>query len=347
LTCIAFADRFVHRACVPILSRIIPDRFIWVLIATIALASVLPVRGADVATANLVSSGAVFLIFLLHGIRLPRAEVIAGVRNWRVQGALFLFVFGAMGLTGLALARVTDGWLPPLVALGFLYCGVLPTTVQSATTYTSLAKGAVAVSVVASALINLAAILVTPGLFALLAGRDGGVALSGDLAVRIALILLLPFLIGQSVQRWVRPLALRFPAAIKTMDQSAIAIAVYVAFSAAVVDGIWTKLSNGDFAVLGAAITAMLLVGFGGSWLIGGAMRLPRGQRTAMLFSGAHKSIAVGAPLAALLFPASAAGMVLLPVLVYHLAQLVLSAWIAPLLARKALDGHAPSQTLP
>ncbi len=316
-----------------LLSRLIPDRFIWILIATIAVASVLPVRGGDVATANLISSGAVFLIFLLHGIRLPRAEVIAGVRNWRVQGALFLFIFGAMTLVGLVLARLTDGWLPPLVALGFLYAGVLPTTVQSATTYTSIARGAVAVSVIASALINLAAIVVTPTLFALLAGRDGGVALSGDLAGRIALILLLPFIVGQMVQRWVRPLVLRHPAVVKAMDQGAIAIAVYVAFSAAVIDGIWTKLSGGDYAVLGAGVGAMQFAGFGGAWLLGGAMKLARPERTAVLFAGAHKSIAVGAPLAALLFPASAAGMVLLPILIYHLAQLIVSAWIAPGLA--------------
>lgn len=319
-----------------LLTCIIPDRFIWILVATIALASLLPVRGSDVATANLVSSAAVFLIFLLHGIRLLRHEVIAGVRNWRVQGAIFLFVFGAMTLAGLALARLTDGWLPPLVAIGFLYCGVLPTTVQSATTYTSLAHGAVAVSVVASALINLAAIIVTPTLFAALAGRDGGVALSTDLAVRIALILLLPFILGQSIQRWMRPLVLRFPSAVKAMDQSAIAIAVYVAFSAAVVDGIWTKLSGGDFAILGLGVGAMLAVGFGGAWAMGGAMKLAAPERTAVLFAGAHKSIAVGAPLAALLFPASAAGMVLLPILIYHLAQLIVSAWIAPVLPGRA-----------
>ena len=54
-----------------LLTRIIPDRFIWILIATIAVASIAPVRGDDVVIANLISSGAVFLIFLLHGIRLP------------------------------------------------------------------------------------------------------------------------------------------------------------------------------------------------------------------------------------------------------------------------------------
>lgn len=318
------------------LTRIIPDRFIWILIATIALASLLPVRGGQVAVANLISSGAVFLIFLLHGIRLPQGEVLAGLRNWRVQGAIALFVFGVMTLAGLGLARLTDGWLPPLVALGFLYAGVLPTTVQSATTYTSLARGAVAVSVIASALINLAAIIVSPALFALLAGRDGGVSLSGDLAIRIALILLLPFIVGQMVQRWARPWVLRHPSGVKLMDQGAIAIAVYVAFSAAVVDGIWSKLSGSDFAILGAGVTLMLVTGFGGAWLLGSALRLARPERAAVLFAGAHKSIAVGAPLAALLFPASAAGMVLLPILVYHLAQLIVSAWIAPALAARA-----------
>ncbi len=318
------------------LTRIIPDRFIWILIATIVLASLLPVRGGQVAVANLISSGAVFLIFLLHGIRLPRDEVLAGLRNWRVQGAISLFVFGVMTLVGLGLARLTDGWLPPLVALGFLYAGVLPTTVQSATTYTSLARGAVAVSVIASALINLAAIIVSPALFALLAGRDGGVSLSGDLAIRIALILLLPFIVGQMVQRWARPWVLRHPSGVKLMDQGAIAIAVYVAFSAAVVDGIWSTLSGSDFAILGAGVTLMLVAGFGGAWLLGGALRLARPERAAVLFAGAHKSIAVGAPLAALLFPASAAGMVLLPILVYHLAQLIVSAWIAPALAARA-----------
>ena len=318
------------------LSRIIPDRFIAVLMATVLLASLLPVRGAQVEMANLASSAAVFLIFLLHGIRLPRAEVIAGLANWRVQGAIAAFVFGIMPLTGWLLWRGIDGLVPGAVAAGLIYCGVLPTTVQSATTYCSLARGNVAISVVASAVINLAAILVTPLLFTFIAGRAGGVVLSGALAIKIVAILLLPFAIGQSVQRWLRPVALRYPAAIKLMDQAAIAIAVYVAFSAAVVTGIWQQLAGTELAVLALAISLFLLVGFGGSWLLGGWMRLARPDRTALLFSGAHKSIAVGAPLATLLFPAAQAGMIMLPILSYHLAQLLLSAWIAPALAARA-----------
>lgn len=318
-----------------IIARLIPDRFILILIAAMALASVAPVGGAAADTASLVSSAAVFIVFLLHGIRLPRTEVVRGLADWRVQGGIILFVFGAMALAGLGLARLLDGWLPPLVALGFLYCGVLPTTVQSATTYTSMAGGNVATSVVGSAIGNLAGIVATPVLFALLAGREGAPPLSGDLAARIALILLLPFLVGQMLQRWARPWVLAHPALVKAIDQSAIAIAVYSAFSAAVIAGIWGQLSGGDLALLGGGVAALLAAGFGGAWWLGGQLTAEPPTRSAILFLGAHKSVAVGAPLAALLFPAQAAGMILLPILIYHLAQLILSAWVAPALARR------------
>ena len=43
--------------------------------------------------------------------------------------------------------------------------------------------------------------------------------------------------------------------------------------------------------------------GFGGAWLLGGALKLRRDDRIAFLFSGAQKSIALGAPLASVLFP--------------------------------------------
>ena len=319
-----------------LLSRIIPDRFIWVLMGAIALASLVPVRGDGVETANLVSSGAVFLIFLLHGIRLPRTQVVEGLRNWRVQGSLSLFIFVFMSLAGWGISTAVGGWLPPMVALGFVYLGVLPTTVQSATTYTSLARGNVAISVVASAINNLGAIIITPMLFTLIAGGSGGGAgLSADLGIRIASILLLPFIIGQSVQRWARPWALAHGALIKTMDQSAIAIAVFVAFSAAVVDGIWGKLSGSDYALLLFGVAIFLTIAFTGARQLGRMLGVNHADGSAIIFVGAHKSIAVGAPLAALLFPAHAAGMVLLPVLIYHMAQLILSAWIAPMRARR------------
>src|SRR5690606_29369399 len=113
----------------------------------------------------------------------------------------------------------------------------------------------------------------------------------------------------------------------------AIAIAVYVAFSGAVEHGLWQLVSLTDWAAMLLLVCVFLAVGFGGAWLLGGWLRLNRGDRIAFLFAGAQKSIALGAPLAAVLFPPAVAGLLLLPVLAYHLLQLVISAPIASHLA--------------
>jgi sodium/bile acid cotransporter 7 len=315
------------------LSRIFPDRFVPLLLGTILLASLLPVRGAMVPVAQGISTAAVVLLFFLNGVRLPRDEVLHGIRNWKLQGGALAFCFGIMTLLGLAAQAATAPWLPPTLALGFLYMGILPSTVQSATAASGLAGGNVAASVVAAALLNLVGVIASPLLFAALAGSAG--AISGDGALRIVAILLLPFVAGQFAQRWLRPWVLAHRGLATVMDRTAIAVAVYVAFSAAVVAGIWDLLDAREIGIVCAAVALLLALSFGGAWGFGALLRLARADRITLLFAGAQKSIAVGAPLAATLFPPAIAGMVLVPILVYHMAQLVLSAWIAPVLDRQ------------
>src|SRR3546814_18133854 len=60
-------------------------RFVPALLATILLASLLPVRGAAVPVAQGVSTAAIILLFFLNGVRLPRDEVLHGMRNWQLQ----------------------------------------------------------------------------------------------------------------------------------------------------------------------------------------------------------------------------------------------------------------------
>ena len=312
------------------LSRIFPDRFVPVLFATILLASLLPVRGAAVPIAGGLSTAAIIFLFFLNGVRLPREEVLHGIRNWKLLGSALAFCFGFMALLGLAAQAATAPLLPATLALGFLFLGILPSTVQSATAASSLAGGNVAASVVAAALLNLSGVALSPLLFALLAGSAGEI--HGEAVLRIVSILLVPFVAGQFVQRWLRPWVLAHRGLATFMDRTAIAIAVYVAFSAAVVAGIWSLLDGREIAIVLAAVTLLLALSFGGAWALGGLLKLARPDRITLLFSGAQKSIAVGAPLAATLFPPAIAGMVLVPILVYHMAQLILSAWIAPVL---------------
>jgi sodium/bile acid cotransporter 7 len=311
---------------------ILSDKFIWLLSTAVLLATLLPVSGGAVPYASFAVSAAIFWIFLLHGIRLERKEVVEGIRNWRLQSAIFIFVFGAMTLAGLALSMILDGHITSMIAVGFLYLGCLPSTVQSAASYTSI--GNVGASVVAAAAVNLSSIILTPVLFALLASSVG-IIITGASFIKIVTMLLLPFAIGQFIQNWARPWIVKYKGITGWADRLAISLAVYVAFSGAVVGGIWQQVPVQEFLIVGLGVAVLLVFAFGGAWLLGGWAGFVRNDRKALLFGGAQKSIAVGAPLAAILFPADAAGLLLVPLLFYHLCSLTLS---APLAVKLAMD---------
>lgn len=312
------------------------DPMIPLLFLAILLASLFPAIGPYRDGAQAISNVAVFLLFFLNGMRLSRRDVAKGIGNWRYLTVLALWSFGALALVGLGFSRGMEGLVPPLVALGFLYLGVLPSTVQSATAYTSMAGGNVAIAVVAAALLNMLGVFVSVPIFSAIGGGAEAELGTGGLA-KILLILIVPFALGQALQSRGGQFVNNHPVLIRWMDRAAISIAVYVAFSGAVAQGIWGLLDGASWGWLMGGLIAMLTVAYGGAWLLAGAMRLNRPDRIAFMFGGAQKSVAMGAPLALVLFPTGTAGLILVPLLIYHLLQLVVSAPLANRL-RSALD---------
>ncbi|MBX7527131.1 bile acid:sodium symporter family protein [Qipengyuania vesicularis] len=315
---------------------ILADPMLRLLVAAVVLAAVLPIPAEQSDAAQGLANIGIFLLFLLNGMRVSRSEIGRGLLNWRFILPMVLWVFGAMALAGLGLSKLLAFGLPSLVAVGFLYLGVLPSTVQSATSYTTLANGNVGLSVISAALLNILGVFVSVPIFLLLGGTgEGGVGM--ETIERIALILLLPFVIGQLVQGWTKDWVVRNKQRVVWLDRLVIALAVYVAFSGAVEQGIWSTLDPAAWGMLGLGIAVFLALGNGGAWLASGALGLPRRDRIAFLFAGAQKSAAVGVPLATILFAREEAGFIVLPLLLYHFFQLVLA---APLASRLASPPH-------
>ena len=131
-----------------------------------------------------------------------------------------------MAVAGVGFAALAGTLLPPLVALGFIYLGCLPSTIQSATSYTSLAQGNVALAVVgAGADQYRRRVYTAPPLFALLGGGGAG-DIGSEAIIRIGLILVLPFLIGQMVQGQGDRAGCRQRTRIVWLDRAVIALAV-------------------------------------------------------------------------------------------------------------------------
>lgn len=316
------------------LRTVLADPMLRMLAAAVLLAAIVPVGGDAKPVADVLVSAGVFVLFLLNGMRIARSEIRAGLRNWRFLLPLMLWVFGAMALGGLALATLGQGLVPPLIAVGFLYLGALPSTVQSATSYSALAGGNLGLSVISAALLNIAGIFVTVPIFFLLGGTGGEGQIGFETVERILLILLLPFVIGQIVQGWTKGFIARHKSRIVWIDRIVIALTVYVGFSGAVEQDIWQRVDASAWAWLTGMVALFVLFGHAGSWLVSGMLRLPRRDRISFLFAGTQKSTAVGVPLAAILFTPEVAGFLVVPLMLYHLFQLVAAAPVSGALSR-------------
>jgi solute carrier family 10 (sodium/bile acid cotransporter), member 7 len=310
------------------LTRLLPDKFILILLGTIALATLLPAHGSGLKLASTISNIAIFSLFFFHGLRLAHDAVWAGLKHWRLQLAVLAFTFGVIPLFGLSLNALIPDMLSPALWLGVFFMCVLPSTVQAAIASCSMAKGNVAGSVIAAALSNLSGVILTPLVFAALAHIGGG---AGDMSAigRIATMLLLPFLLGQAARHWLARWAERHRVWIGRLDRLTIVITVYVTFSAAVNEGLWGRLDGAEMGRLLLIVLMLLSLAFGGTWLLGKALGFSREDRVTLFFSGAHKSLATGAPMARILFPAAQAGMIVIPLMLYHQLQLMISALIA------------------
>ena len=313
--------------------KALADPMLAVLIIGIGCALLFPAEGAAQERIKLVSNIGIFVLFLLNGIRVSHGEMALAITNWRYFLPLFIWIFGVMALAGWAMSLAVGNFAPPLIALGFLYLGILPSTIQSATSYTTLAEGNIALAVVGAAVINIAGVFVSAPLFAIMGG--GAVAdLGSDAIIRIGTILVLPFVIGQILQHWTRDWVIERKQRIVWLDRFVIGLAVYVAFSGAVAQGLAELLDVAGWVVLAAGVVAFLALASFGSWMAGGMLGFDRRDRIAFFFAASQKSVAMGAPLAAILFAPEVGGFLIAPLLLYHLLQLVIAAPIAAYFTR-------------
>lgn len=316
------------------LRRLLPDKFILWLIAAILMAWFAPVSAAPARAVDLVTYAAIFALFFLHGARLPREALVAGFTDLKLHGTILLITFGLFPLFGLAFALTMPDLFDPTIWTGLLFLCVVPSTVQSAIAYTSMAGGNVAGAVAAAAFSNMAGVFLTPLLASLILDAQG-IGISWGGIGRIFALLFLPFLIGHALRPLVFPLLAKRPALTTIVDKGTILLAVYGAFSAAMVDGIFSRIPPGQIGALVVLCLVLLGLVLASAHAVGRFAGFDRGSRAAILFCGSVKSIASGAPMAKVLFPAATTALVLVPVMLYHTLQLLVCASIAGAMMRR------------
>ena len=311
------------------------DPFLLAIIAAALLASVLPARGAAIEVLGWATKAAIFCLFFLYGARMHPEEAIKGLKHWRLHLTILLFTFVAFPLVGLALRALSPVPLASALYPGLLYVTLCPSTVQSSINFTSIARGNVAGAIVSASASNLLGVFLTPLLAIALMNTTGNANVGFGSILDICAQILLPFILGQLSRPWTAAFVARHKR-LKLFDQFSIVLVVYAAFSAGMRENIWSMVGPVDIVVLVAVCLAVLGVMLWITWAAARRLGFDRGDIIAIQFCGTKKSLATGLPMATVLFAGQPIGLIMLPLMVFHQAQLMACSALAARYARTA-----------
>ncbi|CAF1609529.1 unnamed protein product [Adineta ricciae] len=313
-----------------------------------------------------VKLGCVMFIFFVSGLSLRTRQLVQEILHIRLHGlvqiySLLIIPFIVYGL-GLLLIRLS---LNKTLVVGLIIMGSTSTTISSNVVMTKNALGNEYAALVNAVIGNILGIFVSPALIFFFVKNPVFNSLSsenntesgfeyGRVLQRLVLTIFLPLLIGQIIHLiWTKRVTyLREKLYFAELNSLALLILVWAVFSTAFATGTFKPIHTQDLVIL-FAIGAGLYVFFSIFIMILARLPIPHWQfsqkdTVAIMFCGATKTLAMGIPLISALYGNQRndmSGVLSLPLIIYHVEQLVLGAievillknWVKKGLKREAL----------
>jgi solute carrier family 10 (sodium/bile acid cotransporter), member 7 len=320
------------------LTQYIPNNFTSAMLVTVGLASFFPAQGAGAVFFEALTTAAIALLFFLHGAKLSREAILAGVGHWRLHLLVLCSTFVVFPLLGLVLRPLLGHLITPELYLGIMYLCVLPATVQSAIAFTAMARGNVSAAICSASASTLLGVFITPLLVQLIVVQGAGAGSAVDSIGRILLQLMVPFVAGHLLRPWVGEWIRARASTLKFVDQGSILLVVFTAFSAAVMENLWGQIGLLDMAGLVVTCLVVLALALTSTTWLARRLGFNKADEITIVFCGSKKSLASGIPMAKVLFASHAVGAIVLPLMVFHQIQLMVCAVLAQRYANRPED---------
>lgn len=301
----------------------LPDNYVLMLVGTVVLATVLPASGATAQGLRYLTVFVIGLLFFLHGAKLSREAILAGIMHWRLHLVVFGCTFILFPILGVVLRPVLEPLVTPELYLGVLFLCFLPSTVQSAIALTSVARGNVSAAVCCASGSTLLGVFITPLLVGMWVGPSAGDMSAWESISRIFGQLMVPFLAGHLLRPWLIKWMASSGRLLLVVDRGSILLVVYTAFSAAVLQGLWSIVPMSALAGIIVISVILLVISLGVAYWLGRTLELDRADQITMMLAASQKSLASGVPMAQVLFAAPVVGIMVLPLMIYHQIQLM------------------------
>lgn len=315
------------------------DGFMVAMLGAILLAFIAPELGASEGPLRLgeLTHYGIGLIFFLHGAGMSRQSLKAGLRNWRLHALIQSSTFLLFPLIGFLFyfttapgVFVVEPLLPAELRLGFFFLCALPSTISSSVALTAVARGNVPAAIFNATFSGLLGMVLTPLLVGIVVATSGAELDIIGAVLDIAVTLLVPFAFGQLLRPLVIEPMIRHKSFVTRADRAVIILIIYNSFSDSVVAGVWRDTAVAQLVVVIALTVVLLFVALAVTTAISRRLGFATEDEVAAVFCGSKKSLANGAPIAKILFAGwPGAGLILLPLIIYHQVQLLVGAVLA------------------
>lgn len=319
----------MSRVIVPILQR---HWFLVILGIVLALGMIFPEQSAPYAFAipkNWIIAAVLF------AMSLP-LEFAAMWNAMRRPGASLLATFISFVVVPL-LAWPISKFFQSDLAAGIIIASAVPCSMASVTVWTRLAGGNEAVSILVTVITNLGCFVVTPAWVFFLVGHEAKTESFIEMALQLFIVVVLPMVAGQLLRMnsTVGSFAGRHKKSLSLIAQAGVLAIVFVG---AVHGGkqlrqLDSQLVDVAFQILMMMVTVAVLhlvvwtIGF----VAAGKARMNREDQIAVAFGGSQKTLMVGLAIAI-----DIGGLAILPMLAYHVEQLLIDTVLAGKLKAKA-----------
>ena len=311
--------------------------FIIALFVSILLAYLFPTALSKLPLKQIINIGIGF-IFFFYGLKLAPAELKLGFFNYRSHILIQLATFVLFPLLTLLFIPFFEGGTESELWLAILFLGALPSTVSSAVIMVAIAKGNLPTAIFNASLSGLIGIVATPLWLSIFMMKSGEFEIL-DIVSKLFLQILFPLIIGLILQGFLGKLARAHSAKLSLFDKSVIVLIVFSSFSNSFTSNLFETIKFLDLLKLFGIVLVLFFLIYGMIGYVCKLMGFSLKDTITSKFCGSQKSLVHGSVMIRIIFGNSASlGLFLLPIMFYHILQLLLISIFAENYRMRALE---------
>lgn len=314
------------------------DGFLLMLIVMIIIAYFFPSFGVQEKPISLeeITNYGLTLIFFLYGLRRSFQKLRAGLYNWRMHIIIQLTTFLFFPLVVILFKPLFAQADTQILWLGTFFIASLPSTVSSSVVMVSIAGGNLPAAIFNATVSSLLGIFITPLWMSLFLATNTEDFNIQTIFFKLILHVLLPFILGVALNRFFGNFAEAHRKKLRYFDQTVILLIVCTAFCHSFTLNIFSAYGVSDILILMLAMAGLFFLSYIFILIVSRLLNFNREDTVTILFCGSKKSLVHGTLMSKVLFQdASLAGIILLPIMIYHALQLIFASVIARRIAHR------------